>query len=81
MFTIQSNIGSKKSLNLLTAGETMLYPVTVESFSLSPRAEYSIMGTLIDPSRSAKPIILWGTMAIEAGVADLLGQTIGPIEQ
>lgn len=72
MFTIQSNIGSKKSLNLLIAGETMLQPVPGELFLLSPRAEYPIMGTLIDPSRSAKPMILWGTMAIQAGVPYLL---------
>ena len=83
MFSLAINEGKTKSLSLVVAGQSTSIPVGENSsgldIDLAIASDYTALGLLKDSSMSDGPILIEGTLTMGYEVANVLGQSIGPV--
>jgi hypothetical protein len=84
MFSLAINEGKTKSLSLVVAGQSTSIPVGENSsgldIDLAIASDYTALGLLKDSSMSDGPILIEGTLTMGDEVANVLGQSIGPVD-
>ena len=84
MFSLAIKAGKTKSLSLVVAGQSAFIPVGENSsgldIDLAIESDYTALGLLKDSSMSDGPILIEGTLTIGDEVANVLGQSIGPVD-
>jgi hypothetical protein len=83
MFSLAIKAGKTKSLSLVVAGQSAFIPVGENSsgldIDLAIESDYTALGLLKDSSMSDGPILIEGTLTMGNEVANVLGQSIGPV--
>jgi hypothetical protein len=84
MFSLAISAGKTKSLSLVVSGESSFLQVGPNTsgldIDLAISSDYKVLGLLKDLSMSDGPILIDGTLTMGNEVANVLGQTIGPID-
>ena len=84
MFSLAIKAGKTKSLSLVVAGQSAFIPVGENSsgldIDLAIESDYTALGLLKDSSMSDGPILIEGTLTMGDEVANVLGQSIGPVD-
>ena len=83
MFSLAISAGKTKSLSLVVSGESSFLQVGPNTsgldIDLAISSDYKVLGLLKDLSMSDGPILIDGTLTMGNEVANVLGQTIGPV--
>jgi hypothetical protein len=85
MFSLAISAGKTKSLSLVVSGASSFYAVDSNTseleIDLAASSDYKALGMLKDSSMSDGPILIEGTLTMGDELANVLGQTIGPIDR